>query len=39
MNAIAASLSTIDTGKILANLLAAVPEDGTINLHVTNTNG
>jgi hypothetical protein len=35
VNAIAASLSTIDTSQILANLLSAVPEDGTINLHVT----
>jgi phospholipid/cholesterol/gamma-HCH transport system substrate-binding protein len=39
MNAIAASLSTIDTGQILGNLLAAVPEDGAINLHVTNPKG
>jgi hypothetical protein len=35
VNAIAASLSTIDTSQILANLLSAVPEDGTIDLHVT----
>jgi virulence factor Mce-like protein len=34
MNAIAAALSTVDTGQVLANLLAAVPEDGVINLHV-----
>jgi phospholipid/cholesterol/gamma-HCH transport system substrate-binding protein len=39
MNAIAAALSTIDTGQVLANLLAAVPEDGVINLHVTNSEG
>jgi phospholipid/cholesterol/gamma-HCH transport system substrate-binding protein len=36
MNAIAASLSTIDTGQVLGNLLDAVPEDGVINLHVSN---
>lgn len=35
VNAIAASLTTIDTSQILANLLSAVPEDGTINLHVS----
>jgi phospholipid/cholesterol/gamma-HCH transport system substrate-binding protein len=35
MTAIAASLGTIDTGKILGNLLAAVPENGAIDLHVT----
>jgi phospholipid/cholesterol/gamma-HCH transport system substrate-binding protein len=35
INAIAAALTTIDTGQVLANLLAAVPEDGVINLHVT----
>jgi phospholipid/cholesterol/gamma-HCH transport system substrate-binding protein len=34
MQAIAASLSTIDTSQVLANLLSAVPEDGAINLHV-----
>ena len=34
MNAIAAALSSVDTGQVLANLLAAVPEDGVINLHV-----
>jgi phospholipid/cholesterol/gamma-HCH transport system substrate-binding protein len=39
MNAIAASLSTIDTGQVLANLLAAVPEQGLIELHVTNSRG
>lgn len=35
VSAIAASLTTIDTSQVLANLLAAVPEDGAINLHVT----
>lgn len=35
MRAIAASLTTIDTSQVLTNLLAAVPEDGAINLHVT----
>lgn len=35
VNAIAAALQTVDTGQVLANLLAAVPEDGAINLHVT----
>ena len=35
IQAIAASLTTIDTSQVLANLLAAVPEDGAINLHVT----
>jgi len=35
INAIAASLSTIDSSQVLGNLLAAVPEDGAINLHVT----
>lgn len=35
INAIAASLATIDTSQILANLLSAVPADGAINLHVT----
>ncbi|KKC06748.1 MCE family protein [Mycobacterium timonense] len=35
VKAIAASLTTIDTSQVLANLLSAVPEDGAINLHVT----
>jgi phospholipid/cholesterol/gamma-HCH transport system substrate-binding protein len=35
INAIAASLATIDSSQILGNLLAAVPADGAINLHVT----
>jgi virulence factor Mce-like protein len=35
VKAIAAALTTIDTSQVLANLLSAVPEDGTINLHVT----
>jgi len=35
VNAIAAALSTVDTSQILANLLSAIPEDGTINLHVS----
>lgn len=35
VNAIAASLRTIDTSQVLANLLSAVPEDGVINLHVS----
>lgn len=35
VNAIAAALRTIDTGQVLGNLLAAVPEDGAINLHVS----
>ncbi|QZT59868.1 MlaD family protein [Mycolicibacterium austroafricanum] len=34
VNAIAASLRTIDTSQVLTNLLAAVPADGAINLHV-----
>lgn len=34
MHAIAASLSTIDTSQVLANLLSAVPADSAINLHV-----
>jgi virulence factor Mce-like protein len=34
INAIAAALTSVDTGQVLANLLAAVPEDGVINLHV-----
>lgn len=32
---IAAALMNFDTGQILSNMLAAVPEDGTITLHVT----
>jgi phospholipid/cholesterol/gamma-HCH transport system substrate-binding protein len=32
---VAAALMNIDTGEILSNMLAAVPEDGTITLHVT----
>ncbi|QEN17052.1 MlaD family protein [Mycobacterium sp. ELW1] len=39
VNAIAAALGTINTGEVLSNLLAAVPEDGVINLHVTNIGG
>jgi phospholipid/cholesterol/gamma-HCH transport system substrate-binding protein len=39
MNAIASSLATIDTSQVLTNLLAAVPEDGAINLHVTTPEG
>jgi phospholipid/cholesterol/gamma-HCH transport system substrate-binding protein len=35
IKAIAASLTTIDTSQVLTNLLAAVPADGAINLHVT----
>jgi virulence factor Mce-like protein len=35
IKAIAASLTTIDTSQVLANLLSAVPADGAINLHVT----
>lgn len=35
VNAIAASMKTIDSSRILANLLAAVPEDGAITLHVS----
>jgi phospholipid/cholesterol/gamma-HCH transport system substrate-binding protein len=35
IKAIAAALTTIDPSQVLANLLAAVPEDGVINLHVT----
>ncbi len=35
IKAVAASLTTIDTSQVLANLLSAVPEDGAINLHVT----
>ncbi len=32
---IAGSLMNFDTGQILSNMLAGVPEDGAINLHVT----
>jgi virulence factor Mce-like protein len=32
---ISAALMNFDTGQILSNMLAAVPEDGTITLHVT----
>lgn len=39
VKAIAASLTTIDPSRVLANLLAAVPEDGVINVHVTNPEG
>jgi virulence factor Mce-like protein len=35
IKAIAASLTTIDTSQVLADLLSAVPADGAINLHVT----
>ncbi|BBZ77276.1 hypothetical protein MANY_26130 [Mycolicibacterium anyangense] len=35
MNGIAGSLMNFDTGQILSNMLAAVPEDGAITLHVT----
>ncbi|OCB17823.1 MlaD family protein [Mycobacterium intracellulare] len=34
--AIGASLKTIDTSQVLTNLMAAVPADGVIELHVTN---
>lgn len=34
VRAIASALSTIDTSRVLANLLSAVPEDGAIELHV-----
>jgi phospholipid/cholesterol/gamma-HCH transport system substrate-binding protein len=39
INAIASALSTIDTSRVLTNLLSAVPEDGVMNLHVTNSEG
>ncbi|CDO30833.1 MlaD family protein [Mycolicibacterium porcinum] len=39
INAIAASLTTINTSEVLANLLRVVPADGVINLHVTNDGG
>ncbi|WP_111510844.1 MlaD family protein [Mycobacterium kyogaense] len=39
MHAIAASMTTINSSEILANLLRAVPADGVINLHVTNAGG
>jgi len=32
---IGAALMNFDTGQILSNMLDAVPEDGTITLHVT----
>jgi hypothetical protein len=35
VQAISAALATIDPSRVLTNLLAAVPEDGAINLHVT----
>jgi phospholipid/cholesterol/gamma-HCH transport system substrate-binding protein len=34
MQAIAASLTTIDSSQLLTNLLASVPENGAIDLHV-----
>jgi phospholipid/cholesterol/gamma-HCH transport system substrate-binding protein len=35
MQGIAGALMNFDTGQILSNMLAAVPEDGAITLHVT----
>ncbi len=35
MSGIAGSLMNFDTGRILSSMLAAVPEDGAITLHVT----
>lgn len=35
VQAISAALATIDPSRVLTKLLAAVPEDGAINLHVT----
>jgi phospholipid/cholesterol/gamma-HCH transport system substrate-binding protein len=35
VNGIAGSLMNFDTGQILSNMLAAVPDDGAITLHVT----
>jgi virulence factor Mce-like protein len=34
INDIAGSLMNLDTGQLLANMLAAVPEDGVVTLHV-----
>jgi hypothetical protein len=34
LNAIAGALMNFDTGQLLDNMLAAVPADGTITLHV-----
>lgn len=39
VKAIAGALASVDTSQILQNLLASVPEDGVIELHVTNTGG
>jgi len=36
---IAAALRNFDSSQILSNLLATVPEDGTVNLHVTLPHG
>lgn len=38
VQAISGSLMNFDTGQILSNMLDAVPEDGTITLHVTTPN-
>jgi phospholipid/cholesterol/gamma-HCH transport system substrate-binding protein len=35
VNGISGSLMNFDTGQILSNMLAAVPDDGAITLHVT----
>jgi hypothetical protein len=35
MSGIAGSLMNFDSGRILSSMLAAVPEDGAITLHVT----
>ena len=35
VQAIASALGNIDSSQILSNLLAAVPPDGAINLHVS----
>lgn len=38
MQGIAASAMNLDTGQILTNMLDAIPEDGTITLHVATPN-
>lgn len=36
INDITGALMNLDTGQLLANMLAAVPEDGVVTLHVSN---
>jgi phospholipid/cholesterol/gamma-HCH transport system substrate-binding protein len=35
LNDLSGALMNLDTGQVFTNMLAAVPEDGAITLHVT----